>query len=334
MSSNPSSSFPPPPVWIGSAVPSRADVADALYCPFPPTRNPNLEPVHIGTSRWVERAHLHADRAREERAIEARMAVMIAGFYPIATLPKLRIASDYLAWAFALDDAGDETSLGERPGRLMRLFERYDAVLRGETPLPTDPPSVPALLDVLTRLREHATPEQMEAFIEGNRAYFGAMLWEANNRASKYVPDEIAFELFRPAAGAVPPFFALIEPMEDIVLPAEVKADPTLVKLARIAGLVACFINDALSYEKERVRGEMHNLAFVYERHRGLSPGAALAQCVARTNAAVRDFVLEQRALGSYGEHDEAVRKYVATLASVMRVTLDWTLESSRYGVR
>lgn len=331
MSSNPSPSVPPPPVWSGTALPPRHEIAQALYCPFPPTRNPNLEPVHVGTSRWVERAKLHSDPAREERAIDARMAVMISGFYPTAPLPRLRIASDYLAWAFALDDAGDETSLGERPGRLMKVFERYDAILRGETPRATDIPSVPALLDVLTRLREHTTPDQMEAFVEGNRAYFGAMLWEANNRASSYVPDEIGFELFRPAAGAVPPFFALIEPMEGIVVPPELKGDPALSNLARLAGLVACFINDALSYEKERLHGEVHNLAVVYEKHRGLSPGAALAQCVGRTNAAVRDFVLEARALRSFGEHDDAVKKYVATLGSVMRVTLDWTLDSSRY---
>ena len=84
------------------------------------------------------------------------------------------------------------------------------------------------------------TPEQVEAFRVGNQAYFGGMLWEANNRAGKWVPHESSFLMLRPAAGAVPPFFALIEPLEQLSLAPAVKAHPQILELQRLAGGIVC----------------------------------------------------------------------------------------------
>lgn len=99
-------------------------------------------------------------------------------------------------------------------------------------------------------------------------AYFGGVLWEANNRAGKWVPHESSFLMLRPAAGAVPPFFALVEPLEKLSLSAAVRAVPQLLELQRLAGGIVCWINDVLSFEKERKLNDVHNLAIVYEVHR------------------------------------------------------------------
>jgi hypothetical protein len=158
------------------------------------------------------------------------------------------------------------------------------------------------------------------------------MLWEANNRAGKWVPHESSFLMLRPAAGAVPPFFALVEPLERLELSAAVKAHPQVLELQRLAGGIVCWINDVLSFEKERVLNDVHNLAIVYEVHRGLSPGAALTQAVKLSNAEVDGFLARAAVLPNFSEAENAaLARYIGVLGSMIRITRDWTLGSARY---
>jgi len=319
-----------PPRWNDDEIPSRALLAEALRCPFPLRLNPHVRAAHEHSLRWVN--HELGDPALAKKAARARMAWMVAGFYPTAGRSELSLASDYLCWAFALDDLGDETPIGERPAQLAELFERFDGAFRGAPVALDDPPAVGALRDIVARLRAIATPSQVEAFRLGNQAYFGGMLWEANNRAGKWVPHESSFLMLRPAAGAVPPFFALIEPLERLPLAAAVRAHPQVLELQRLAGGIVCWINDVLSFEKERKLNDVHNLAIVYEVHRSLPPGAALSQAVALSNTEVDGFLARAAALPSFGARQDALlARYIGVLGSMMRITRDWTLGSARY---
>jgi hypothetical protein len=319
-----------PPRWSDEEIPPRAVVADALRCPFPLRLNRHVQAAHEHSLRWVSRTF--GDELLAQKAARARMAWMVAGFYPDAGSAELSLAADYLCWAFALDDLGDETPIGERPLQLSSLFERFDATFT-DAPIALDEiAEVAALRDIVTRLRSMASPEQVEAFRVGNQAYFGGMLWEANNRAGKWVPHESSFLMLRPAAGAVPPFFALVEPLERLRLSPAVKAHPQVLELQRLAGGIVCWINDVLSFEKERKLNDVHNLAIVYEVHRALPPGAALWQAVRLCNAEVDGFLARAAALPSFGEaDDEMLARYIAVLGSMIRITRDWTLGSARY---
>jgi len=319
-----------PPRWNDEEIPSRATVAEALRCPFPLRLNKHVQAAHEHSLRWVKQ--VYGDELLAQKAGKARMAWMVAGFYPTAGIVELSLAADYLCWAFALDDLGDETPIGERPAQLSELFELFDGTFTGAPPSVAEPASVGALRDIVVRLRQLASPEQVEAFRVGNQAYFGGMLWEANNRAGKWVPHESSFLMLRPAAGAVPPFFALVEPLERLPLSAAVKAHPQVLELQRLAGGIVCWINDVLSFEKERVLGDVHNLAIVYEVHRTLPPGAALTQAVKLCNAEVDGFLARAAVLPNFSEAENAaLARYIEVLGSMIRITRDWTLGSARY---
>jgi hypothetical protein len=262
------------------------------------------------------------------------MAWMVAGFYPTAGEQELCLAADYLCWAFTLDDLGDETPLGRDPGTLAHLFGELEKVFTGGAIEVSRAlrPAVTSLIDIVARLSAIGTRRDVEAFHQGNMAYFGGMLWEANNRAENWTPHESTFLSLRPAAGAVPPFFALIEPQERISLPPHVKKHPSVEEICRLAGGIVCWINDVLSHDKERSLGDVHNLALIYEHHRSLSPGQALMDAVKLSNTEVQGFLLRADALPSFGdETDRELRRYVDTLASMMRITRDWTFGSARY---
>jgi 5-epi-alpha-selinene synthase len=182
------------------------------------------------------------------------------------------------------------------------------------------------------RVSAFTTAEQLTEFLEGNRAYFGGMLWEANNRAHSQVPTEAAYLTFRPAAGAVPSFFCLIEPLERIELAPHIRNHESVQNLSRLTGGIICWINDVLSYKKERAHGDFHNLVMVYEHHRQLLPGVAALQAIAFVNSGIRDFVVAAAKLPSFGRaQDEELKRYLDTLRAVIRVTLSWTYDSTRY---
>lgn len=319
-----------PPRWDPKTVPPRSVIADALLCPFPQSLNLHVRQAHEHSGKWLRK--IYGDAPLVRKAQEARMAWMVAGFYPTTGLDQLCVASDYLCWAFTLDDLGDETAIGQRPAQLSQLFQDFDDVFHGRAVARSEDPALVALRDILDRLARFATPADLKTFWTANRAYFGGMLWEANNRAGNWVPNESSFMMMRPAAGAVPPFFALIEPLENIRLPREVREDPQVQELERLAGGIVCWINDVLSYEKERKLNDVHNLAIVYETHRDLPPGEALTQAVALSNAEVDGFMAREASLPSFGEaNDRELRRYLDTLHSMIRITRDWTLGSARY---
>jgi 5-epi-alpha-selinene synthase len=266
------------------------------------------------------------------RVSKAHLSTLVAGFYPTAPLAELELASDYVCWAFALDDVGDETDVGERPARLLDVFEGFELVLQGRTPGASASALDHGLSDIMQRVSAFTSPQQLADFVEGNRAYFGGMLWEANNRAHSQVPDETAYLTFRPAAGAVPSFFSLIEPLERIVLSPRIRAHRALQELARLTGDIICWINDVLSYEKERAHGDFHNLVMVYEHHRRLPPSVAAARAITAINSAIADFNALAERLPSFGRaEDEELGRYLDTLRAVIRVTLAWTYDSTRY---
>jgi len=320
------------PTWLDAEIPSRKQVFEAIRCPFPLCINAHAEVVEQSSLEWLTRLGLVTSSQLRVKVSKAHLTTLVAGFYPSSGLDELALASDYVVWAFALDDIGDETEVGERPTRLMELFEAFERVLEGGSLSASAGSLERGLHEVVQRASDLMNAGQMKEFVQGNQAYFGGMLWEANNRAHSQVPYEAAYLTFRPAAGAVPSFFALIEPLEHIALAPHVRAHEAVHALSQLAGGIICWINDVLSYEKERAHGDFHNLVMVYEHHRRLLPGVAAMQAVGFINSGIRDFMAAAMKLPSFGQaQDGELRRYLDTLRAVIRVTLSWTYDSTRY---
>jgi hypothetical protein len=317
---------------LEAEIPDRNQLFSAISCPFPLRVNASLQAAEQASLAWLQQFGLTESLKQQARVSEAHLSTLVAGFYPTAAPAALELASDYVCWAFALDDIGDETAVGERPARLLELFDGFEQVLQGTKPSASASALERGFCDVVRRVSEFTTAEQLAEFLEGNRIYFGGMLWEAENRARSQVPDEAAYLSFRPAAGAVPSFFSLIEPLERIALTPRIRAHPGVQDLARLAGGIICWINDVLSYEKERAHGDFHNLVMVYEHHRQLPSTVAAQQAIAFVNAGIEDFVAGASNLPSFGQaEDSELERYLDTLRAVIRITLAWTYDSTRY---
>ncbi len=315
------------PRALEGALPSRLATFAALHCPFSQSKNRHEQAAGEAARAWVLERFGDSQAAR--KLVAASMEEFTAGFYPTASLTGLTWVTKFLLWAFVLDDLVDETDVGRGASSAAALIERLDLVMRRHSV-----PNVGALESTFAELLNDLIPflgdGEYEEFCESLRAYFGALVWEANNRAAQWVPDLVSFELFRPAAGAVPPFWMLIGPLENLRLCEAEKSDPELQRAQALAGRIACWYNDVLSYEKEYAAKDVHNLAIVLERHRYLTPLAAFEAAIDYCNNDVQQFCDAAAELAPNAS--ATLEQYLATLQSMMATTLIWTLESARYG--
>src|SRR4051812_15959830 len=104
-------------------IPSRNQLFSGIVCPFSLRINPRLPTAESSTLSWLMKLGLTPTLKHRARVGKAHLSTLVAGFYPTAPLMELELASDYVCWAFALDDIGDETEVGERPTRLLDIFE-------------------------------------------------------------------------------------------------------------------------------------------------------------------------------------------------------------------
>src|SRR5262249_15046454 len=159
-------------------IPSRSSILTAIHCPFPLRVNVHAQAAERGSLEWLNEHGIVTDARRIAGIARAHLTNLVAGFYPGAGLHQLSLASDYVCWAFALDDLGDETEIGQRPARLEQVFGAFDALLNGAPPGPNASPLDRGFYDILTRVAAVSSAAQLAEFIAGNRAYFGGMLWE------------------------------------------------------------------------------------------------------------------------------------------------------------
>jgi len=320
------------PAIIPPPLPSKEHLATLIHCPYPTALNPNAEDAHVHSVEWVHASGLVTQPAMFRRLRDSRMGDMVSRFYPGGGREELRVAAEFVCWAFLLDDSGDESSLGKDPERWGRTLDRYAAVVDGAPLEPGDSPMSLALHEVRQKMLRLASPEGLRHFVEGCFDYFRGVLWEARNRAQDRTPAMLDFVPNRPAAGAVPPFVALIDTLERIELPPEVYDHPLVKQLRDAAGNAMCWINDLLSLDKELRHGDVHNLILVQQREHGLDLAEAVSRAVALTNDEMSKMLELEKRLPSFGQAlDAELARYVRALWAMVRGTLDWTYESARY---
>jgi hypothetical protein len=267
--------------------------------------------------------------------VKSQFGWFVAALYPTAGLPELGVAADYAAWASALSSAADEAPVAQRPAALGQVFEKFDAVFCRTRLGSHCDVATQALESIIDRLASMLTTEQLEVFVQANRVYFAGLHWQATNRATATMPDEQEYALLRPATSVVRPCLALIEPFEQIRLTTAMRRHRTVTTMAKLAVRMACWVDDALSYEEKSGLGEVHNLAIVYEVCRQLRSGAALAAAVRQQNSDAAEFTHYATSLPSFGiPNDIELRRYVRVLESTVRAAFEWALRAAGDRVR
>ena len=311
-----------------------------LDYPFAPAVSEHIEVLDGEIFEWArDTGLLSTERARRLFG-GAGLGRLVARTHPDSSLEDLRIIAGWYAWLFLQDDVRDDSAVGQRPGELSTLDERFIEVLEGgaSASLRTgEDPLARALYDLRERLRGRLRDGElsrvgMRRFIRAFRQHLDATLWEASNRARGTVPDIETYVRMRPLTGGLSIVTELVELLEGTYLPVEVRANPTVARLTEASHNIVCWANDILSLEKELRCGEVNNLVVVLRESDGLTLQRAVDLAAEMHDAEVRVFAGLQEARPSFGPAvDPNLDRYVSDLRARIRGVLDWTRESGRY---
>ena len=307
-------------------------VLPKLYCPFPPAINGHADIVHQETVEWAWRFGLLFNEPTYDVFRATNIGRLAARFHPDARRAELRLLSDWYAWMFLRDDRCDESEIGEHPESLAPSDARFLEILQGEEPAKRDEPLAQAMHDLKLRLFPKATAAWTRRFLRTVTELFQSSLWEAANRARGTVPDLETYLRMRRITGGILVDLDLIEVVEGLRLPPEVREHNIVRALARTSNNVACWANDLFSLNKELECGDVHNLVVVLRHAKGLTLQEAVNLSIRMHNAEVHRFVMLESRLPVFGRTVNAnLARYAAALRTRMRGNLDWSRESARY---
>jgi hypothetical protein len=316
--------------------PAAPVAAPAVFCPLPPRIAAGADEAHRAALHWATR-HGLLERPRAQAAFAAaRFANLIARGYPAASVSSLSLGAAWLTAVFALDDLL-EAKLVAEPAESRAAITGLLSWLRGGLEAPPASrvlgrPLTGALAEVWQRTLPRVSPEWRTRFVEHFAAYLNGTIWESDNRAQGRQPTSTEYLVMRQHTAAIEMFFDLIEPMNGIVVPAEVLHDPDYLTVRRSAGTAIGLFNDLVSWPKELAVGDLHNIVFVLSQERGIALSEAVTAAVVEHDAQVATFIAAREALlgGAWGD-DPAVVAAVGDMGHWVRGNVDWSAESGRY---
>ncbi|MDX3716224.1 terpene synthase family protein [Streptomyces europaeiscabiei] len=310
-----------------------------IHCPFPYRVNPHADRARAHLADWVQRTGLvHRESARK-RFDQADFGWFAALVYPTASLRHLELMADWFAWLFLVDDQLDDGSAGRSPDRMQQMVAGMHDVLGspdfGVSLLcdPDVPPAVASLAELWQRTAVDAPAHWRRRFIRHLRdCLVTATVWEGGNRIRGIVPDEVTYIENRRHTGAIYVCMDLIDIVERLDVPEELYDSAEFTRALDAACNVVCWTNDVYSLDKERSLGEVHNIAYLAQYHRGLDREQALAEVCAATSAETERFLAAERHLLSARPGQSAVlTPYLAGMRTWIRGNLDWSRRTKRY---
>ncbi|TDC01148.1 terpene cyclase [Nonomuraea longispora] len=306
---------------------------------FPCEVNAHVEHAREHLRAWVHHTGLVHKESSKERFDRADFGWFAAMVYPTADAARLALLADWFGWLFLVDDQLDDGEVGRRPEQMMEVFTEIHAVMTSPdlgqaiARRPGVPVVVSSLADLWRRTADGASPRWQRRFAEHLvDCLTTAATWEAGNRVTGTVPDEATYIINRRHIGAIYVCMDLIEIVAELDVPTEIYDSPQFIATLDAACNVVCWTNDVYSLEKERARGEVHNLVYITEQRQGLSQEEAMARVCTAISAETELFLTkEQELLRAFDRHSATLSPYLAGMRTWISGNLAWSRRTERY---
>lgn len=296
--------------------------------------NPFAKEAEKHTADWVSRFELVKSEKAWERFRRAKFAMLSARAFPTAGRFELCIAAEFNTWLFLLDDKNDESMFGKLD-YLQMVHSFVTMILQNNVVVAPNEgmPLANSFADLWKRMKRIGSADWQKRFVKSMTDYLDACLWEVENRIQHKAPAVADYIEKRPYTGALFADIELIEVLESIYLPDEVRTHETVVQLSLACNNVVCWANDLFSFDKERRQGDVHNLVVVLKEERGLTLEAAINEAARMHDAEVRRFISLSESLPAFGEEtNDELQRYITVLKAWMRANLDWSFgDTARY---
>lgn len=306
-----------------------------LLCPFKPAIHPRIDQVERASiERWARRMDLRPEDRGYARLENAHFAILAGRCHPTASLEALNLIVDYYIWLFLWDDLFDLRRDGElvKPEEVRWHTHRAIEVFKGGK-APLGDPLLEALEDVLQRLEARLGSAWLERFAEHHRAYFEATVQESIICNSGRLPDVATYKRLRRDASGVFMVEDMIELAEEVRLSERVWTHPLIEQLMATTVNIVAWANDLFSLGYELRDGNGFNLILCLMQERGVTMEEGIELAAQMHDSEVRNFLQLTQQLPSFGEEDEALKRFVNGQKLWIRANVDWSALTERYRV-
>ncbi|MEH1768765.1 MAG: terpene synthase [Nostoc sp.] len=303
-----------------------------LYCPFPSHINKHIDILEDHALEWVTRFNLLANESSYERFCKSKFFFLAASAYPNCQLEELKIANDWLSWAFIWDDQCDLSNLGKQPDVLKDFHKRFLEILNGAELTSKDIPLAYALSDLRQRILQRGSQEWFHYFVDRYEGYFDGCVKEAVNRAQEITPDIDSYMLIRRLTLGGYVFLALMEFCNYLIIPDFLRNHEVMKELKMMTINILAWCNDIFSVQREMSSGDVHNLALLIYYQQNVSLEQAILTVREMHDQEVHRLKDFEFSLPSFGEQlDAELAKYISGLHSWISANLNWYFHSGRY---
>ncbi|GAA4789164.1 7-epi-alpha-eudesmol synthase [Streptomyces ziwulingensis] len=309
--------------------------------PFDSPVSAHLESARARHLRWVEERGLVRSRAGFEEYESWDLAQAAARTYPYASAEDMVVLMNWFSLAFLFDDQFDAA----RPDRAERIAEvARELIVTPLRPPGTAPRVVCPITLAWAEVWEHLSDGMSLTWQTRFAASWGRFLTAhveevdlaASGRAGTLGLAEYA--AFRRRTVGIHHSIDAGERSRRFEVPERAMAHPVMERMRDLAADTIGFMNDIHSFERERRRGDGHNLIAVLHRERDCSWEEAAAEAYRMTTACLDEYLALQArvpamcaALGLDAAERDRVRMGVEAVQHWIRGNYEWALTSGRY---
>jgi hypothetical protein len=320
------------------AQPIAAIALQPFHCPFPTAIHPQVDEIERRCVEWIDRFALYGSASQREQLIATRAAEIYARALPSADAERVGDVAKWLYWGFATDDlyydngptsrrAADFLALG---APLVRLCEEPRA--RFELELPYND----ALRDLTRAILGHATPAQRIEWAHTARGWFFGMAWDVANAERDVPPSLNDYLAMRMHTGGFASYATTLKIANGVELTPRQAASGPVRALLEAWSTFCLLLNDLISFAKESRNGDSSsNVVHVLVHERGCTPADAVGHAHRLTDRIATLFLALHARLLAHADRtgDEAMRRFLRSLAHTWRGILDWGFLTPRYAI-
>jgi len=325
---------------LSSDAPDYFILPDLLsHCPFTLSCHPNAAAIAAASDEWLVKGSPELSPKMQAAIYTMNSGMLAAHCYPDCSDDHLRVACDFLVYAFLLDNISDgmmsktTEQLADIAMNAHWFPVKYTPTRAPEKEQPEEESSAGKLArDYWTRCIQDIKPGPQARFKENFGIWLEAVHRQSEDRETGVIPDlESYIEMRRDTSGCKP-CFVLIEYTMGIDLPDVVINDPIVKALNQFANDLVTWSNDICSYNVEQSRGDTHNMIVVLMTHQNMSLQDAVDYAGGLWKQTIDRFIETKDRLPSWGLNiDAAVSAYVEGLQNWIIGGHHWCFITERY---
>ncbi len=305
---------------------------DALRYPWDAPTNVATAQAERAAEAWVIRHGLLRDDTIAARYRGVSVGLLAGMTHPTAAPELLELVAQVMAWIFIEDDHYDAAVERASSDALSQRFRGYVEILaRRRAPADADV-AMHALADLARRLSARGSAGWYRHFVATMQQFWlEGVLVETWYREQGITPDPASYMATRVQTVGVYVCLALAE-LDGNELDATLRSHPLVMRTTWLTSRIIAYVNDVVSYEKERRAGDPNNFVHTLRHHHALDLGSAVARTVQAHDRELAQFLALDRALHHASPELAArIASLVAACRAWMAGALQWQRIATRY---